>query len=155
MPLLPYDYLHLANCPEVVTISDSYCRSSFKTYSLTENQFSAKSYFYTPAPGSRIRPTSMPRCQKHPERRRYANRLLQSSPAAIKISVVRLPPDRTCPGGASVKSRPADRDLGCVKSQIDGASRMNPFSRSVAVETVISSFYSARAQDGPQEMERN
>ena len=24
MPLLPYDYLHLVNCPEVVTISDSY-----------------------------------------------------------------------------------------------------------------------------------
>ena len=22
MPLLPYDYLHLVNCPEVVTISD-------------------------------------------------------------------------------------------------------------------------------------
>ena len=25
MPLLPYDYLHLVNCPEVVTISDNYC----------------------------------------------------------------------------------------------------------------------------------
>ena len=24
MPLLPYDYLHLVNCPEVVTISDIY-----------------------------------------------------------------------------------------------------------------------------------
>ena len=24
MPLLPYDYLHLVNCPEVVTISDNY-----------------------------------------------------------------------------------------------------------------------------------
>ena len=26
MPLLPYDYLHLVNCPEVVTISDDYCK---------------------------------------------------------------------------------------------------------------------------------
>ena len=25
MPLLPYDYLHLVNCPEVVTISDILC----------------------------------------------------------------------------------------------------------------------------------
>ena len=25
MSLLPYDYLHLVNCPEVVTISDDYC----------------------------------------------------------------------------------------------------------------------------------
>ena len=25
MPILPYDYLHLVNCPEVVTISDNYC----------------------------------------------------------------------------------------------------------------------------------
>ena len=28
MPLLPYDYLHLVNCPEVVTISDNYCNDS-------------------------------------------------------------------------------------------------------------------------------
>ena len=25
MPLLPYNYLHLVNCSEVVTISDNYC----------------------------------------------------------------------------------------------------------------------------------
>ena len=25
MPILPYDYLHLVNCTEVVTISDNYC----------------------------------------------------------------------------------------------------------------------------------
>ena len=25
MPLLPYDYLHLVNCPEVVIISDILC----------------------------------------------------------------------------------------------------------------------------------
>ena len=28
MPLLPYDYLHLVNCPEVVTISDILCNST-------------------------------------------------------------------------------------------------------------------------------
>ena len=28
MPLLPYDYLHLVNCPEVVTISDILCSST-------------------------------------------------------------------------------------------------------------------------------
>ena len=26
MPLLTYDYLHLVNCPEVVTISDILCK---------------------------------------------------------------------------------------------------------------------------------
>ena len=29
MPLLPYDYLHLVNCPEVVTISDILCTLQF------------------------------------------------------------------------------------------------------------------------------
>ena len=29
MPLLPYDYLHLVNCPEVVTISDIFCIAHF------------------------------------------------------------------------------------------------------------------------------
>ena len=28
MPLLPYDYLHLVNCPEVVTISDILCNTN-------------------------------------------------------------------------------------------------------------------------------
>ena len=31
MPLLPYDYLHLVNCPEVVIISDILCRTKAKT----------------------------------------------------------------------------------------------------------------------------
>ena len=31
MPLLPYDYLHLANCPEGVTISDNFCKEITKT----------------------------------------------------------------------------------------------------------------------------
>ena len=33
MPLLPYDYLHLVNCPEVVTISDNYCNDSNRAFS--------------------------------------------------------------------------------------------------------------------------
>ena len=32
MPLLPYDYLHLVNCPEVVTISDILCIKMYSSY---------------------------------------------------------------------------------------------------------------------------
>ena len=35
MPLLPYDYLHLVNCPEVFTISDNYSNCIF--FKFTKN----------------------------------------------------------------------------------------------------------------------
>ena len=39
MPLLPYDYLHLVNCPDVVIISDILC-TIIKRIGLTEDLFS-------------------------------------------------------------------------------------------------------------------
>ena len=38
MPLLPYEYLHLVNCPEVVTISDNYCICNNMSLSLRFSQ---------------------------------------------------------------------------------------------------------------------
>ena len=51
MPLLPYDYLRLVNCPEVVTISDIlYWFFLFNPFSLSFSHSSRAAYIHTTPP---------------------------------------------------------------------------------------------------------
>ena len=66
MPLLPYEYLHLVNCPQVVTISNNYCICKRKglpkdLFSYWESVFREDLFLYNSSlrPAHRARPLAV------------------------------------------------------------------------------------------------